>query len=116
MSGILTGPGNGGTVICNCDNGEWVCYNNVNLGAGYNTFTACLAVPSSNAGQTVEVRLDGTAGTLVGTLHPANTGSWDVYQEQSISLTGASGNHSIYVRFVGATGIGNFDWFRFSGE
>lgn len=109
MSGIT----NEGTTIGSCDGGDWVCFNDVNLGSGYSQLVACVAA-NQYAGQQVIVRLDGASGTAVGTLTVGLTGGWDIYQEQSTSLSGASGTHDIYFCFDGASGVGNFDWFKFS--
>ncbi|KRF09950.1 hypothetical protein ASG93_19180 [Paenibacillus sp. Soil787] len=110
----MSGINNGGTVIGSCDNGDWVAYSQVNLGSGYNLFTANAGVPASNAGKTAEIRLDSTTGTLVGTLTIQSTGGYSVYTEQSTALTGASGVHDIYIVFNSGSGVGNFDWIKFS--
>ncbi|RAV09899.1 polysaccharide lyase family 8 super-sandwich domain-containing protein [Paenibacillus contaminans] len=109
----MFGVSNGGTVIGNVDNGDWVAYSQVDLREGYNLFTARLGVPSGT-GKTVEIRLDSKTGPLVGTLAVQSTGSFVSFTEQTTSLTGASGVHDVYVVFKGGSGVGNFDWFKFS--
>ena len=81
---------------------------------GANSFSARVAVTAEYAGQDAQVRLGSTSGTLVGTLSPQATGGWDIYQTQSTSISQVTGTHDLYIVFVGANGIGNFDWFVFS--
>lgn len=109
MSGVVTM----GTVIGFCDDGDWIRFNGVNLGSGCTTLRVRMAVPASNAGRPVEIRLGSPTGRLVGTLTTAATGSWDTYTEQTTTLTGAVDNQTVYCVFKGGGGVGNFDWFRF---
>lgn len=113
MSGIL----NKGTVIGNFDNGDWLQYNNVNLGTnGYNnTFTANVACDAANAGHTFQIRLDSTTGTIIGTITVPNTGGWTTFQTVSTTLTGGTGIQNIFVVGVSNTnGIADIDWYKFS--
>ncbi|MEY3895536.1 MAG: hypothetical protein RLZZ214_1055, partial [Verrucomicrobiota bacterium] len=109
MSGVVTM----GTVVGFCDTGDWIRFDGVDLGSGCTTLRVRMAVPASNAGRPVEVRLGSPTGRLVGTLTTAATGSWDTYTEQTANLTGAVDNQTVYIVFEGGAGIGNFDWFRF---
>ena len=112
MSGIL----NKGTVIGNFDNGDWLQYNNVNLGTnGYNTFTANVACDAANAGHTFQIRLGSTTGTIIGTITVPNTGGWTTFQTVSTTLTGGTGIQNIFVVGVSNTnGIADIDWYKFS--
>lgn len=103
-----------GKVVGWCDDGDWVSYDNIDLGTGYNQLTANVAVDPSSAGKRAEIRLDSTTGTVIGTLTVQDTGSWSIFEEQSTTLTGGSGIHNIYIIFKDGYGVGNFDWFRFS--
>jgi hypothetical protein len=103
-----------GDHVADTDNGDWIRFDNVNMGSGYSTFTARLAVPAAHAGSKVEIRLDSMEGSMVGELRTRSTGSWTSYEEQSVSVSGASGVHTIYIKFVGGYGVGDFDWFKFS--
>jgi hypothetical protein len=110
----MSGINNYGGAIGGADNGDWVRFDNVNFGTGYVTFTARLGVPAAFAGQQVEVRLGSVTGTLCGTLITTSTGDWSTYTDQSISLTGAMGTNTVYLVFKGSSGVGNFDWFKFT--
>jgi hypothetical protein len=107
------GASNSNTSLGFCDDGDWVLFRNVNLGNGQRTFEARLAVPASNAGQSIDVRLDSPTGNIIGTLVTSPTGGWNVFAEQTALLSGGSGTHDIYITFRGMSGIGEFDWFGF---
>ncbi|HEX8521015.1 MAG TPA: carbohydrate-binding protein [Tepidisphaeraceae bacterium] len=96
---------------------------------GAATFTMRVAVPSTIAGQQVEVHLDDPNGTLVGTLTtaatakdrkwgpnggpPPPTQAYITYKVQTTNISGASGVHDVYLVAKGYTFIGNVDWFQF---
>ncbi|QUH29314.1 carbohydrate-binding protein [Vallitalea guaymasensis] len=104
---------NEGTSVGWCDTGDWLCYENIDLGGGFSAFTTRAAVDNSYAGRKVEIRLDGITGTIIGTLTMKATGGWDMFQEQSTDISDGSGIHDVYIVFKDGDGAGNFDWFRF---
>ncbi len=110
-----SGVSNGGNVIGSCDDGDWVKFSAIDLGTGFDTFTAMYAKdwPTTTY---VEIRLDATDGTLIASLNTTNTGGWSVYQEASTSITGGTGVHDVYFVFTGGDGVGNFDWFKLSAS
>ena len=112
----LSGVTNRANSIGSCDNGDWVRFKDVYMGSGFTTFRANCAVPAQYAGKSVEIRLDSPTGTLTGTLVIASTGSFDVYETQSTTLSNATGKHDVYIKFVGGSGVGNFRWFEFEFE
>jgi hypothetical protein len=66
-------------------------------------------------GGKVEVHLDSAAGILVGTFAPTSTGGWTTWSNASITLTAATGSHTIYLVATGSTGgILNLDWIELS--
>jgi hypothetical protein len=68
-------------------------------------------------GGTVEVRLDGTAGQLLGTWTPVSTGGWATWKDASVSLSAATGSHTLYLVAAGSTaGIINLDWIELSAS
>ncbi len=112
MSGVAIQPY--ATAVGWCDDGDWMRYDNVQLNSAYTKFTTRCGVDNAYAGKQVEIRLDSTTGTLLGTMTMQGTGGWEVFQEQMINISSASGVHNIYVVFKGGSGVGNFDWFKFS--
>jgi len=68
-------------------------------------------------GGTVEVRLDSTTGTLLGTFTPTSTGSWSTWQDGKVSLAAATGSHTLYLVAAGSTaGVLNLDWIELSAS
>ena len=68
---------------------------------------------SAGSGVVVELRLDGVAGPLVGKVNLPVTGGWQKWTTVSAPVSGAGGQHDLYVVFRGTTDIGNVNWFRF---
>ncbi|GAB4432978.1 MAG: hypothetical protein OHK0015_21200 [Chloroflexi bacterium OHK40] len=102
-----------GTGIGSIDAGDWLRYD-LDFGGGVSSFTANVAVPAEYAGRQIQVRLDSTTGTIIGTLTVQNTGGWSSYQQQTVNLSQmATGQRSVYLTFVGGNGVGNLDWIRF---
>jgi Carbohydrate binding module (family 6)/Glycosyl hydrolase family 9/Cellulase N-terminal ig-like domain len=68
-------------------------------------------------GGTIEIRLDSTTGTLLGTFTPASTGSWTTWQDGKVALSTATGSHTLYLVAAGTTaGILNLDWIELSAS
>ncbi|WP_273323514.1 carbohydrate-binding protein [Vallitalea guaymasensis] len=105
---------NGGTGISECDDSDWVRYDNVDFGtSSVNYFIANVAVDPVFAGSDIEIRLDGINGKHIGTLTVTDTGSWDTFVEQSTSISDVTGLHDIYLVFKGGHGVCNLDRFKF---
>ena len=107
MSGVTSS----GETISSCDNGDWICVNDVNLGTGYDVLKANIAAASDDG--VIEVRLDSATGTKVGTLYVRKTDGFTNYKEQTVRLTGASGTHNVYFVFKDISEVANCDWFNF---
>jgi hypothetical protein len=103
-----------GDHLADTDGGDWIRFDNVNLNPAFTSLTARLAVPSSNAGGRVEIHLDSIDGPIIGSIITQSTGSWTTYSEQTVSLSNASGVHTLFITFHDRYGVGDFDWFRFS--
>ncbi len=111
MFGVaLAAPG----IVGSTDGGDWMRYDNINLGAGYSTFSARYA-NGGGTGNAAVIRLGSITGTIIGTLSTPSTGGWGTFTTANTSLTGASGVQNVFVVFPSGTGNGNFDWFEFSG-
>ncbi len=93
------------------DSGDWAKYDNLDFGSGAASFDVYLT--SANSGRSIQLRLDGVSGTLIGTLNVTNTGGWSNYQLQSTSISGATGVHDLYLVGAGGQGVGNLDYFVF---
>ena len=105
--------GEGGMNVDSIHNGDYIKVKGVDFGTGASSFIARVA--SATSGGNIELRLDTTTGTLVGTCAVASTGGWQTWTTKSCTITGATGVHDLYLKFTG-TGTGllfNFNWWQF---
>jgi hypothetical protein len=109
------GDTGGGTNVSYISNNDWCRYNGLTPGTN-TTFSARVARPSGKSGTSIEVRLDSTTGTLIGSVDVPETGGWQTYQTVTATLTTVAGQHDIYLVFVedGTTGdsLCNLNWFQ----
>lgn len=114
-SGIETEPSSeGGMNIGWLENGDYVKVKGVAFGTGATSFSARVA--SATAGGRIEVRLDGTSGPLVGTCTVGGTGGWQAWTTTTCPVSGATGTHDLFLRFVGGSGtLFNVSWWQFGG-
>jgi arabinoxylan arabinofuranohydrolase len=115
MSGVqpeTCGDTNQGYDLGSIGNGGYAVYKNMNFASGANSFQARVA--SANNGGTIEIRLDSLSGTLAGTCAVPGTGGWQTWATKSCSVSGASGMHSVFLKFTGGSGyLLNLNWFTF---
>jgi hypothetical protein len=109
QNGTLGQPG----AIGGLDSGDWLKYSGIDFGGGATKIIARIAEDNAYAGKTLEIRLDSTTGTLVGSLTVAGTGGWTIFNEQSTTISGATGLHDVYIVAQGGVGVANIDWFKF---
>lgn len=114
-SGIETeAASEGGMDVGWIENGDYIKVKGVDFGAGASSFTARVA--SATSGGTIELRLDGTAGPVVGRCAVPGTGGWQTWANASCAVTGAAGTHDLYLRFTGGSGnLFNVNWWQFGG-
>lgn len=112
-SGINTEPcTEGGMDVGYIQNGSWIRVRGVDFGSGASSFIARVA--SATSGGNIELRLDHTNGTLVGTCPVSGTGGWQTWTTRSCAVSGASGVHDLYLRFTGGSGyLFNVNWWQF---
>lgn len=109
--GLNVGVSNVGSL----DNRDWARYDGMDFGSRWGgLFTINLAVPATQAGQTIQLRLDSTTGTLIGSLVPQSTGSFGAYAEQSVNISPVTGRRTLFLVGVGTSGISNFQYFFFT--
>jgi arabinoxylan arabinofuranohydrolase len=116
-AGINTEPcAEGGRDVTLIGNGDWTRVRGVDFGAGATSFEARVA--SAGSGGNIEIRLDGSSGTLVGTCAVSGTGGAQTWVTKSCAVSGASGVHDVYFKFTGGTGsnLFNFNSWRFIGS
>ena len=99
----------GGKGIGYINNGDYVVYKSVDFGSGASSFKALVA---SSLSSSIELRLNGPSGTLLGKLSVSSTGGWDTYEEITCTISNVTGKNDLYLVFSGAV---NVDWFTFTG-
>jgi hypothetical protein len=113
-SGIETAKNDAvGVYVTGISNGDFIKVCNVDFaGTGAAKFLASVA--SVSDGGTIELRLDNTAGALVGTLNVKSTGGLDKWEMLSCAVSGAKGVHDLILKFTGGSEPGlNFDWWKY---
>jgi hypothetical protein len=90
-----------GKVLEEIRNGSWASFSKV-LFEGAKKFHARVA--SNTAGGTMEVHLDSLDGPLAARLSVPNTGGWQKWVNVHAPLADVTGEHTIYLRFLGDSG------------
>lgn len=89
--------------------GNWIKFNNINFGNGFEKLTTRLA--TTIIGE-LNFVVDSLNGETIGTLNYTNTGGWEEFEEVTIDISLIQGNRKLYV--VGNSGTANIDWFKLS--
>ncbi|MFD1147544.1 glycoside hydrolase family 3 protein [Saccharothrix hoggarensis] len=94
-----------GTAVAATAAGQWVSYEDVDLGRSARSLSVRVANP--DAPTTVEVRLGGPTGRLVGTVAVPTTADKYSWTAVSTPLRGAAGRQDVYLVFTGKARIDN---------
>ncbi len=92
----------GGVDVGSIKKGAYIKVSGVDFGTGADTFTASVA--SAESGGNIELHLDSKTGPIVGNLKVGGTGGWQNWEEVSTNVSGASGEHDLYLVFNGGDG------------
>lgn len=115
ISGLATEPTNdadGGFDLGYAKEGSWAHYADLDFGSGVSTLNARVACGSSPG--VLEFRLDRADGPLIAQVTVPVTGDWQNWVTQTVPVSGAAGQHALYVVFRGAAqGIANLNWIQF---
>jgi len=85
------------------------------FGSGAKKFEASVA--SASPGGSIEIRLGGIDGALMGTYEVKNTGGWQNWTVLSAKVKDVKGVHDVYFIFKGGNDdLFNFDWWKFAAE
>ncbi len=112
--GVETEPCNeGGMTLADLNNGDWVKVVGVNFGSkGATKFKARVA--SAEQGGTIELRIGGPEGRLVGTCKVVNTGGWQSWKTVETEVSGLAGVQDLCLTFVGGEkSLFNLDYWMF---
>jgi hypothetical protein len=117
--GIETTKTENGIYAANIDNNDYIKVRSVDFGtdgaSAIMVSVACDTRAGVSKGGKIEIRLDNTTGTLVGSVPVSYTGGADVWMEEWANITGATGIHDVYFVFKGES-TGNlflFDKWKF---
>ncbi|WP_437760819.1 glycoside hydrolase family 43 protein [Sorangium sp. So ce1389] len=103
----------GGINVTSIEDGDYIKVKGVDFGPGAVSFDARVA--SATGGGSIELRLDSTTGTLVGTCTVEGTGGPQTWVTRSCAVDGATGIHDLYLKFTGGNGpLFNFNWWKFT--
>ncbi len=103
----------GGRNVSEIDDGDYIKVEQVDFLTGAISFEASVA--SNGSTGSIELRLDGTTGELIGTCNVSGTGGWQSWQIVSCDVTTVSGIHDLYLMFEGSGGpLFNLDWYQFT--
>jgi hypothetical protein len=91
----------GGLDLGSVQNGSYAEYNNLNL-TGVDAFVARVA--GAGAGGTIQIYLDSSTGTLIGSCPAPVTGGGQIWTNVYCGVSAASGNHNVYLVFAGGAG------------
>ena len=118
-AGFYSAPGlqtencvEGGLDVTNIYKGTYAVFNQVNL-TGASSFNARVA--NAGSGGSIQIRLDCTNGTLIGTCTVSPTGGWQTWSTATCALNAsATGCHNVYLVFTGGGGtLFNLEWIQF---
>ena len=112
QSGIdLENCSEGGQDVAYIENGDYIGFKDVDFGESADKID--VRVAANSGGSSIEVRIDGPTGKLLGTVDVGSTGGWQDWQTMSASLTKTSGVHDLYLVFKGGDGyLFNVAWWK----
>ena len=105
----------GGINVTSISNGDYIKVRSVDFGTGATGFDARVATAST--GVSIELHLDSQTGTKIGTCDVSNTGGAQTWATKSCTVSGATGLHDLFMKFVGGSGdLFKFNWWKFTGS
>ena len=107
----------GGQNIGSLANGDWAVYKGVNFGSTAATQFVARVASGAAGGVSglVEVRLDSSTSTPVGSFSIANTGGWQTWKTVPANISSVTGTHDVYLTFTSGQSADfvNVNWFDF---
>jgi hypothetical protein len=104
------------TTLSWVDPGDYVGFKGVNFGGGATKMTMNLGAANAYAGKSIDIRIGGASGRVVGSMKVNATGGWGIMRQQTVTLWAKiTGVQDVYFTFRGSGGgVANIDWFKFS--
>ncbi|MFW6308448.1 MAG: carbohydrate-binding protein [bacterium] len=96
------------------NDGDYIGFEEVDFGEnGFNQFTVQAA--SDTEGGTIELRLDGPEGQILGSIKVEGTSGWQNWEDFSTEIEDIKGKQDIYLKFTGQEGyLFNVDSLQFN--
>jgi len=108
----------GGQDVGPIGNDAWLQYSNVDFGSTPLTQFKARGASGAASGVSglVEVHLDSLSNPSIGSFAIANTGGWQNWITVPANITGTTGTHTVYLKFVTGSGqdFVSINWFTFS--
>ena len=89
----------GGQCVGFIEHGHWLRFDDVDFGAGADTFEARVAALSR--GGEIELHLGSLEAPVLGVCAVENTGDWQKWVTRTAPISRTSGKHTLYMRFRG---------------
>ena len=71
-------------------------------------------IAAPNKGATIEIRLDGENGELIGSCFVISGGSFDIWKTITCDIKSVTGKHDLFFKFKGDGGnLFSFNWWQF---
>ncbi len=102
----------GGKSVAGIRNNDYTVYYNVDFKEGGFT-KASFRAASARQGGTIEIRLGGVDGKILGSCEINTTGGWDVWETFTCDVTDVSGIQELYLVYKGSDDdLFNLNWFE----
>lgn len=115
--GVKLAPdGRPGVYVTDLDDGDYIKLRNVAFGQGARRFEVHASATEGTVGS-IEIRVDGKDGELLGVCEIKSTGTAGEWGLHSCPVRGVEGIHDLYLIFKGEnSALSAIDWWRFDSE
>lgn len=113
FKGIVTEPCiEGSSNLAGIRTGDYSAYYNLDFGF-LGADSVKMRISGVNEGNTIEIRLGGITGPLIGTVPVTKTGSWNSYTTVTVPVTKVKGLQNIFLVYKGSLTICEINYFQF---
>lgn len=103
----------GGWSVEGIADGYYTVYHNVDFGEGGLKVAIFRAAAPKNGG-TIEIRLGGINGDILGICEISSTGGWEVWKTFTCEITDIKGMQDLYLVYKGEGSLFSLNWFQFA--
>ena len=109
------GMGSEGKTVHSIDVGDYITYGSLNFGPSGTTKSLLIRYAKhGTASRSLEIRLGGSTGELIGKFFPSNTGGWSKYVDAYALIKDVEGIHDVTFVGRGGRGVMNLESFDLS--